>query len=68
MTEPNEATRPDLEAAARQCPDSLPAELWDYFRENRKWWLLPLVAVLLLLGVLWLLSSSAAAPFIYTVF
>lgn len=57
-----------LEEAARQSPDTLAAELWGFFRQNKKWWLLPLVLVLLLFGVLLLLSSSAVAPFIYTVF
>lgn len=44
------------------------AETWAFLRENKKWWLLPIVAVLLIFGVLVLLSSSAVAPFIYTLF
>ncbi len=44
-------------------------ELWDFVRENKKWWLLPVVIVLLLIGVLVILgSTSALAPLIYTVF
>lgn len=43
-------------------------ELGDFLRENRKWWLFPIVAVLLLLGLLIVLAGSAAAPFIYTLF
>jgi hypothetical protein len=39
-----------------------------FLRHNKKWWLLPIVAVLLLFGVLMLLSGTAAAPFIYTLF
>jgi hypothetical protein len=39
-----------------------------FLRQNKKWWLLPLVLVLLVLGLLTFLSSSAAAPFIYTLF
>ncbi len=44
-------------------------EFWFYLRENKKFWLLPLVTVLLLLGVLLIVAeSSALAPFIYTLF
>ena len=37
-------------------------------KQNRKWWLLPLLLVMILLAVLIALSGSAAAPFIYTLF
>jgi hypothetical protein len=47
---------------------SLLREFWDFLRFNKKWWLLPILAVLLLFGTLVLLSSTAAAPFIYTLF
>ena len=44
-------------------------EFWDYLRERKKVWLLPLVILLLLLGLLIVLTAnSALAPFIYTVF
>ena len=43
-------------------------EFWDYLRYNRKWWLLPVLIALSLFGMLVFLSSSAAAPFIYTLF
>lgn len=44
------------------------AETWAFLKENKKWWLLPIVVVLVLFGVLVLLSGSAVAPFIYTLF
>ena len=44
------------------------SELWGYLRQNKKWWLLPILIVLLLFGVLTLLSSTGLAPFIYTLF
>ncbi len=44
------------------------AEFWYFLRQNKKWWLLPIVVVLALFGVLVLLSGTAAAPFIYTLF
>jgi hypothetical protein len=37
-------------------------------KQNKKYWLIPLVVILLLFGVLVILGSSAAAPFIYTLF
>jgi hypothetical protein len=44
-------------------------ELWDFMKVRKKWWLLPIITVLLLLGFLVLFTqSSAVAPFIYTLF
>ena len=44
------------------------AEFWDFIKHNKKWWLLPILIVLLIVGALVLLSGTAAAPFIYTLF
>jgi len=44
-------------------------DLWGFLKERKKWWLLPMVIVLLLFGVLIVLTSGTAiAPFIYTLF
>jgi len=44
-------------------------EFLTFLKTNKKWWLLPLVVLLMLLGALIVLtSSSALAPFIYTLF
>ena len=44
-------------------------ELWAYMKERKKFWLLPILTVLLLLGALMVLTQgSAIAPFIYTLF
>jgi hypothetical protein len=44
-------------------------ELWQFLRERKKWWLLPIILTLLLLGILIAMTSgSAVAPFIYTLF
>jgi len=44
-------------------------DLWGFLKERKKWWLLPMVLVLLLFGALIVLTSgSAVAPFIYTLF
>ncbi len=45
------------------------SELFSFFWSNKRWWLLPMIAVLLLVGILLILAqSSAIAPFIYTLF
>ncbi len=43
-------------------------EFLEFLVTNKKWWLGPIVLVLLALGALLLLTSTAAAPFIYTLF
>jgi hypothetical protein len=44
-------------------------DLWDYLKVRKKFWLLPLILILLLLGFLIVFTSgSAVAPFIYTLF
>jgi len=44
-------------------------ELWAFMRERKKFWLLPIMLVLLLFGALLVLTEgSAVAPFIYTLF
>ena len=45
------------------------AQYFEFLRKNKKWWLLPIVGILLLLGLLIVLTQgSALAPFIYTLF
>jgi len=53
-------------AASEQGGYGIVAEFWDFLRHNKKWWLTPILLVLLLFGVLIVLSGTAAAPFIYT--
>ena len=43
-------------------------EFLEFLMTNKKWWLGPIVLVMLALGALILLTSTAAAPFIYTLF
>ena len=43
-------------------------ELWTFIRQKKKYWLIPVIVVILLLGLLVFLSGTAAAPFIYTLF
>jgi hypothetical protein len=45
------------------------AELWKFFRVRKKYWLLPILIVMVLFGGLLILTKgSAVAPFIYTLF
>lgn len=44
-------------------------EIWRFLKARRKWWLAPIIFVLLLIGGLLVLAQgSALAPFVYTVF
>jgi len=48
---------------------SLLAELWAFMRVRKKWWLMPIVVVMLAVGMLIAFAQgSALAPFIYTLF
>ncbi|MBK6777964.1 MAG: hypothetical protein IPJ95_16960 [Gemmatimonadetes bacterium] len=48
---------------------SLIGELWAFMRVRKKWWLLPLILILTLVGTLLVFAKgSALAPFIYTIF
>ena len=58
----------EFERAATGKSGNLAGEVLTFLRQNRKWWLLPLIVVLVLVGGLIVLSSTAVAPFIYTLF
>ena len=58
----------DFVAQAAQDRGSLAGEFLDYLKDNKKWWLAPIIFTILVLGVLVLLGGSAAGPFIYTLF
>ena len=48
---------------------SIVRELWDFMKVRKKWWLGPIIVMLLLLGTLLVLTQGTAlAPFIYTLF
>ena len=44
------------------------SEFWHFLTQSKKWWLLPIMVTLLVFGVLVFLSTTGAAPFIYTLF
>jgi hypothetical protein len=44
-------------------------ELWEFMKVRKKWWLLPIIVVLMIVGLLLVFAQgSALAPFIYTIF
>ncbi len=44
-------------------------DIWAFMKARKKWWLAPLIFILLMIGILIVLGgSSAIAPFIYTLF
>lgn len=48
---------------------SVISEILSYLKENKKWWLMPIIIFLILLGALIILAEgSAVAPFIYALF
>ncbi len=63
----NEGERQFTRDAAEARP-GMAREFVDFLKNNKKWWLAPIVIVIVLFGLLVLLSGSAAGPFIYTLF
>lgn len=60
--------RTSFEEAGNQRQSSVVAEFFGFLKENKKYWLIPIIVTLLGLGFLIFLSGTAAAPFIYTLF
>jgi hypothetical protein len=58
----------DFKDAARQKQAGMLSEFLYFLKTSKKWWLIPIVVILVGFGVLVFLSSTAAAPFIYTLF
>jgi len=55
-------------AAAEYTQEGFLRELWGFLRHNKKWWLVPILIMLLIFGLLVVLSGTGLAPFIYTLF
>ncbi len=58
----------DFMAKASDERTGIVGEFWDFLKDNKKWWLAPIIISILGLGALVLLGGTAAAPFIYTLF
>lgn len=69
MTDPNDKNdKNEFEKAGDEQPITLAQEFMCFIIENKKWWLIPILLSLAVVGILVVLSSSGAAPFIYTLF
>jgi hypothetical protein len=58
----------DFKDAAGQRQGGMVSEFLYFLKTSKKWWLLPIIVILVGFGVLVFLSGTAAAPFIYTLF
>jgi hypothetical protein len=68
MADPNESNREAFTRHAAEARGSTFGDLVVFLRENKKWWLVPILLSLAAIAGLVALSSTAAAPFIYTLF
>ncbi len=74
METPQPGTEPEpasaFEKASAEKPPSLLSEFLEFLKYNKKWWILPILICLALLGVLVYITSTytAMTPFIYTMF
>lgn len=68
--EPGSFDPPDFPSSTFRTPlVAFVIEWWAFMRERKKWWLAPMILVLVLFGALIVLTEgSAVAPFIYTLF
>ena len=59
---------PSFSEASRQKPVGSGRQFLQFLLHNKKWWLTPIIVVLLVLGALVLLGGTGVAPFIYSLF
>ena len=62
------SSRSEFEKEAGQKRASFLSEFAQFLMTNKKWWMIPILVVLLLVGVLLVVGGSGVAPFIYTLF
>jgi hypothetical protein len=58
----------DFADLAKQGSSGAMVEFWYFLRHNKKWWLTPIVLVMVVLSLLIFLAATGAAPLIYTLF
>ena len=66
--QPDDPRAREFARHAEGAPPGVLRELVDLLRDNKKWWLTPIILVLVLVGALVMLGGTAVAPFIYTLF
>jgi hypothetical protein len=59
---------PSFEESSQMKPPGVFFEFIDFLRHNKKWWLTPIVLVLLTLSIFVALTNTAIGPFIYVLF
>ncbi len=64
----NETKKSAFEEAEHKSEENLLVQLWLMLKQNKKYWMIPLVCGLLLLGLLVIFGTTVAAPFIYALF
>lgn len=64
----NPDNKNEFEQEGDEKPQTLVQEFAQFIVENKKWWLIPILLSFGLIGLLVVLSSTGAAPFIYTLF
>lgn len=64
----NKERKIQFEKAATQGDQGLVVEYFQFLSRNKKYWLIPVIVVLLFIGLLVMLGGSAAGAFIYTLF
>jgi len=58
----------DFSRQAQEAQPGIVREFLEFLVHNKKWWLAPIIVMLLLIGLLVVLAGTGAAPFIYTLF
>ena len=64
----NDKSSAELEKLAAESQDSLARELIMFIVENKAWWMVPIIAVMAVVGILVALTATGATPFIYSIF
>jgi hypothetical protein len=62
------STEDDVREEARRGRTTMLGELLRFLAENKKWWITPILIVMVVLGLLVFLGGTGAAPFVYTLF
>ena len=68
MSETGPSSRDAFVERAGQSRTGFIGEYVEFLAHNKKWWLMPILVLLLLFGLLVFLSGTGLAPFIYTLF
>ncbi len=67
-TEDESAPHDDFAALAEGERQGVLSEFWAFLKHNKKWWLLPLLLVIGVLGVLVVMAGAGVGPFLYPLF